>query len=244
MTDDVPPADRGRMQWLVVGLIGLAGLAAVAAVAAIFFAGAGEEDEALDVPGTPARQASLGSAWVGPPADADPADLVPQAVGAWDLTASADDDGGGNAMLGLDLPARHGTYGKVGTAHSAELFVYRADAAEAKSRIAAARGKLDDAGRFGAADFKTPALRGASETLKFDVPEGEGTPELHGLLAAADGWLLFVRSPTQDELEPFLAEYMRTVESDGTAEAPTDAPAPGGYAGQGDPPPGDTTPAE
>ena len=254
MTDPVPPARQASreereelsdaqesgMQWFVIGLVGAAGLAALVAVAMIFYGGEGEDDDPDDLPANQARQASLQSGWRGPAADAGPGELIPQAVGAWDLQTEAADGGGANAMLGLDLPGSHGTYTRVGTTDSAELFAMRADAATAKAKIAAVREKVGDAARFPDAAIDAPALAGATETLRFDVPEGEGTPELHGLLAAADGWLFFARSRTRDDLRPFLAEYMKVVESDGTAEAPTDAPAPGGYRGLPDPGPNDT----
>ena len=239
MAADTPPslADEhksrhpGRWQGLVLGLLAAAGLAAAVAGAAVFFGGAGEDGDDGEAP----RQTSLNRGWKGPPADAREAELIPQALGRWDLTAA--DANPGNAMLGVDLEGFHGAYGTVRTADTVDLAVYRADAATAETMIAAVRAKTDDPERFRGVTLAEPNLPGAGRTLRFDVPEGDGVPELHGLLAAADGWLLFARSATEDELLPFVAEYMRTVESDGEAEAPTDAPAQG-YRGLPDPPPG------
>ena len=229
---DTPPSlaaenrpDRpGRWQGLTLGLLAAAGLAAVVAFAAIFFAGAGEDDDADGPDGDAPRQEELlSAAWAGPPADAREAELIPQAVGGWDLTAA--DANPGNAMLGVDRDGFHGVYEKVGTAKSVDLAVYRADGDAADAAFAAVRERVEDAARFPGARLSEPTLPGAERALRFDVPAGDATPELHGLLSAAGGWLLLARSETEDELAPFLAAYMAVVESDGLAEPPADIPA-------------------
>ena len=243
MAADTPPSlaaenkteHRGRWQLFILGLLGAAGLAAAVAGATVFFGGQGEDDDPADLPDDRVRRASLTTGWAGPPADAREADLIPQALGKWDLTAA--DANPGNAMLGVDLEGFHGSYAQVGVPDAVDLAVYRADAETAAATIDAVRARVDDAARFPGARLSEKRLPDTDRTLRFDVPEGEQTPELHGLVASAGGWLMMARSATEDDLAPFLAEYMTTVESDGEAEPPTDAPA-AGYRGVPDQPPG------
>ena len=216
------PAHRGRYQGIVLGLLGAASLAAAVTFATIFFGGAGKE---VPAGGTELRPATLTDGWTGPPADAREADLIPQALGKWDLTAA--DANPGNGMLGVDLDGFHGTYNQVGVPDVVDLAVYAADADTAGGVLNGMKDRVSDEARFPGVRVSEKRLPGTDRTLKFDVPEGKETPELHGLAAHAGGWLMVARSATEDELAPFLAEYMRTVESDGTAEPPTDVPAQG-----------------
>lgn len=236
LADENRPRHPGRWQGLVVGLLAAAGLAACVAAAAVFFGGQGEDDDPDDLSRDQPRQASLDGGWTGPPADATEADLIPQALGRWDLVAA--DANPGNAMLGIDLDGFHGTYQTVGRPDTVDLAIYRADDAAAGGAMDAVRARTDDPERFAGVRLSEDRLPGTDRTLRFDVPAGDGVPELHGVVAAAGGWLMMARSDTEDALAPFLATYMQTVESDGAAEPPSGAPAPGGSRGLPDPPPG------
>ena len=222
LADENKPRHPGRWQGFVIGLVGAAALAAGVAGVTIFFGGAGEDG---DGDGEGPRQRTTPGGWTGPPADSAQAELIPQALGKWDLTAA--DGTPGNAMLGVDLPGSHGVYAQLGVPDTVDLAVYPAGPDAADDAFAAVADRADDPARFRDVKTSEPAVPGARRSVRYDVPESEGVPELHVLLAAADGWLIVARSDTEDRLVPFVAEWMRTVESDGAAEAPTDAPAQG-----------------
>ena len=227
MTHDPSPATKTALNWTAI-LAG--GAVLVGAVVVFFFLFAHRWDPGVDgvfdenpgVESPAARQASLDAGWAGPPADADQTALIPQAFGGWDVTAA--DENAANPAFGLDRDGFHGAYSRVKTPVTVDLYVYRADGDEAAA-FDTLRDRLGDRDRFGEVRFNEPDLPGAARTSQFDIAKAEGVPQMHGLLARADGWLLFAKSETERGLAPFLAAYMKVVEADGTAEPPADIPA-------------------
>ena len=237
MTDDITPGQKSALNRVTLGLLGVAGLAVVGVIAALF---AHRWDPGVDDVLTdgdddaPVRQTSLNPGWQAPPADAGASVLIPGAFDGWDLQTA--DTAAKQPAFGLDRDGFHGAYRRAGGVGAADLYVYPGTPGDAAA-IDAIRERLGDRQRFGEVRFGEPDLVPGAKTLRFDMapsgPDaaadgdpGRGTPESHGVLAAVEGWLLFARSETEDDLVPFLAGYMRTVESDGAAEAPP-AAAPG-----------------
>ncbi|NNJ26644.1 hypothetical protein [Alienimonas chondri] len=236
MTDDVSPATKSALNGTVLALLGIGGVVIVILVIALFFR---EEDQRVE--DVVQEQESIGAVtetslnpgWKSPAADSDPSDLIPQAFGGWNLETS--DENARNPAFGLTRDGYHGKYTRAGEAIFADLYVYPSEENDAAT-LDDIRERLSDSARFGDVRFREPALVPGATTLQFDMAPGaeaaaeteanDGVPESHGLLAAVDGWLLFVRSEREDDLLPFLASYMKTVEADGAGEAPP-APAPG-----------------
>ncbi len=232
MTDDVSPATKSALSGTVLALLGL-GLAAIVGlvVVLLFRTDDPRVEETVEAAegAKGVTQTSLNPGWKPPAADAAPSVLVPQAFDGWNLETS--DANARNAAFGLTRDGQHGRYTRVGAARGADLYIYPGEENDA-AEIDRIRALLSDESKFGAVRFGEPELTPGAKTLRFDMaPRGDqdadaGVPESHGVLAAVPGWLLFARSEKEDDLVPFLAAYMRAVEADGAAEAPSTA-APG-----------------
>lgn len=236
MSDDPSPTTKSALSGATYGLLGLGALLVVVlAVVLLFRDGDPRMNEALEqAEGVESiRETSLNVGWVPPAADIDPGQLIPQAFGGWDLETS--DTSAGNPAFGLTREGHHGRYNRAGEPVGVDLYVYPGQEDDAAT-VDAVRERLSDTARFGEVRFSEPALVPGAKTLQFDMAPGEadgenaGVPEAHGLLAAVEGWLLFVRSDAESELRPFLAAYMTAVEADGAGEAPPE-PAPGDRTG-------------
>ena len=148
--------------------------------------------------------------------------MIPQGFAGWDLDSNSDE--ATNPAFGLEFPGKKGTYTRVQVAESVNLTVHRVPGEEAKSAMAGVRERIGDEDRFGPVEFEETPLAPGVDTLGFHIRKTEKAPAMHGLLAAAGGWLLFASSETEPDLAPFLAKYMKAVEADGEAEPPTPVP--------------------
>ena len=239
MTDDVSPAAKTGISLTAYALLGLGALIVVALIVALLFRTDDPRVEnAVDAAEgvESAHETSLNVGWIPPAADADPATLIPQAFGGWDLESS--DENAGNPAYGLTRAGRHGAYARAGAATKADLYLYPGEADDA-AVVDQLRERLSDTARFGEVRFGEPALVPGAKTLRFDMAPRKdvgnaaadaGVPEDHGLIAALDGWLVFARSETEDDLVPFVAAYLAAIEADGSAEGPP-AVAPGDRTG-------------
>lgn len=145
--------------------------------------------------------------WVAPPADAPTGAFAPQSVAGYEL-ATFDDDAAFPA-LGLEHEGAHAVYER--GSDTIEVSVYRMNETEKTAAFDEVIRRIDDGDRFNVHSYAR-----LPRTLSFSV----SPPELKGTLWHAGGWLIFVRSQTVDDLDPFLRAYRQEIETRPAQDAP------------------------
>ncbi|MGC1275694.1 MAG: hypothetical protein WBC44_18450 [Planctomycetaceae bacterium] len=144
--------------------------------------------------------------WQAPVDDASDAVFAPQSVAGYELDSS--DENARFPALGIEQEGTHAVYKQDGD--TIDVAVYRMTEAEKSAVFDEIIRRIDDDGRF-----QSHSHLRLSRSLRFDVRP----PDLHGLLWHADGWLVFVRSQTVADLDPFLKAYLEAVETSPDASA-------------------------
>lgn len=156
--------------------------------------------------------------WRAPAADAPPATFAPESVAGYELATT--DENAAFPALGIEHAGTHSVYEQGDD--TIDVAVYRMNETERSATYDEVIRRIDDDERFAFnSHWRT------TRSLRFRVDP----PALHGVFWHADGWLVFVRSQTIDDLEPFLRAYLEAVdaaESDAPEEpspAPDEPPA-------------------
>ena len=139
--------------------------------------------------------------WTPPAADAPAEAFAPPAVAGYERTTV--DENAAFPALGIELDGHHAVYEAGG--QTVEVSAYRADEAQASAAFEEVRRRIDTGDRFRSKSVVTTTRR-----LRFDV----APPDLHGVLWSAKGWLIFARSATVADLDPFLKEYLAQIAGD------------------------------
>jgi len=147
------------------------------------------------------RDEELASRWHPPAADAEPDVFAPESVAGYSL--SSVDDTAAFPALGIEYDGTHAVYdGPDGTI---DVAVYPMDAGTVAGVFDEVIRRIDDKSRFAS----TSHVR-TNRSLTFHL----APPDLHGRFWHANGWLIFVRSATVTDLEPFLVAYVEAVSRD------------------------------
>jgi hypothetical protein len=151
----------------------------------------------------------LAEDWSPPAADATVATFAPQEVASYRLTAS--DDEASFPALGLRQEGSRAIYER--DSERIEVLVYRMSEAEAAAALDEVVRRIDDGDRFRSRwHVRLP------RSLRFHI----NPPELHGVFWYAGGWLIFLRSETVSDLDPFLRDYLKAVELKAVEGTPPD----------------------
>lgn len=198
MTQD-PPKKTSRTPWLIgcgIGLVLL--LLCGGGLGLLGFRGWGVFQAGLEKAN---EEEAFAQNWQAPAPEASPEVFAPESVAGYSLTTS--DENAAFPALGIESEGYHAVYEQGDD--TVDVSVYRMTEAERSTTFDEIKRRIDDDNRF---QFHTLVHLGRS--LEFSV----NPPELHGKLLHASGWLVFVRSTTVSDLDPFLRAYLEAVAAD------------------------------
>lgn len=155
-----------------------------------------------------AKDEDFAEKWQAPAADASAETFAPPSVAGYELAGS--DEKADFPALGIEREGSHAVYEKGND--QIDVAVYRADEAETKTVFDEVERRIDDEDRF-----KSHTFTRLPRTVRFGVTD---PTTLHGILWHANGWLVFVRSETVSDLDPFLRAYLEAVGETSVPSAP------------------------
>lgn len=144
--------------------------------------------------------------WQAPADDAPDVVFAPESVAGYELVSS--DEQARFPALGIEHEGTHAVYKQDGD--TIDVAVYRLSETDKAAVFDEIIRRIDDDERF-----QSHSHLRLSRSLRFDVRP----PDLNGLLWHADGWLVFVRSQTVTDLDPFLKAYLEAIETSSEASA-------------------------
>ncbi|MBA3311743.1 MAG: hypothetical protein M3552_14640 [Planctomycetota bacterium] len=144
------------------------------------------------------EQERFAQQWTPPAAEAPPETFAPESVAGFTLESS--DEQAEFPALGIEQAGFHAIYTKDGD--TVDVSVYRMTEAEKTAVFDEIIRRIDDDDRF-----RSNSHVRLPRSLRFSV----SPPELHGSLWHSQGWLVFVRSETTEDLEPFQRAYLEAI---------------------------------
>jgi hypothetical protein len=197
MSITVPePPERSGPKLILIGCgIGVVILLVCGGVlAGIYYAARGTFQAAQE-------QEQFAQSWTAPSPDAPPETFEPPNVLGYELASS--DTEAEFPALGIEHSGHHAVYTKGDD--TIDVAIYQIDDAEKTATFDEIERRIDDDDRFQSHTFMR-----LPRTLRFSI----SPPELHGSLWHGQDWLVFVRSATVKDLQPFQRAYLEAIEAD------------------------------
>jgi len=147
------------------------------------------------------EQEKFAQEWTAPAPDAPPETFSPPNVLGYELASS--DEKAEFPALGIDQAGQHAVYAKGDD--TIDVAIYQMDDEAKTAAFDEIERRINDDDRF-----QSHTLVRLPRTLRFGI----SPPELNGSLWHGQNWLVFLRSATVEDLQPFQKAYLEAISGD------------------------------